>query len=682
MPKGPTDADTDVINTPYFYGGSTIDPKLGIPNSFYQSAAMDFRSVPSQISVLPGMRTLSSVLYGLITVMEQDLNGVRYGVDTIGWLYRIDISNNVTPLFKMSTGGSSGMTYNSLTDQLYIPGQQTISMYGRLTSAVSAAQWRSDQFAQSASNAPGCTNLFDAIDGFYDGAFRSTAALTTPIAAGILNESTYCSFVPDIEPFYSIQVYLATLGTGDYTLTLHDSLNNVLAVTTVAHAALGITSPGFVEFKFTAPGVRAIVNASQTGSSASYHWHITSTVADGAVATVNANDMTSANFLLYAFRLVQPANGLHPTGLFFSGGTPVLCIGNGNYLATYDFTNDAAPTNQQFQRHLLQFKMGEEVCGSTSTNQYYVIAVERRSKVPGRNFQAGALYFWDGTVTAPNFKIDIPMGAPYGVHNSNNVVYFCCAGALYAWQGGQTVIKVRKLAYEQTDYLNAVDKTFVYPNMLTDRYNLLCIGYPSISLNPNTSFGVWTWGSVELTYPNSFGLSYQLANGQTNYSSANNLQMGCCVNFVDSMYTSWSYIDSNSIQRYGIDLVDNFSAPALSGFWTSLIWDGQVTYKQKRSYKLKTLFLPLPAGYTVQSWYALDRGTKVFSAASNTVGDRSILQEVPGRFNEIQWGFIWTNTGSATAPIVFIDCSIELDSLASEVKLRKDEYNVNQTGTN
>src|ERR1019366_347577 len=101
---------------------------------------------------------------------------------------------------------------------------------------------------------------------------------------------------------------------------------------------------------------------------------------------------------------------------------------------------------------------------------------------------------------------NIPMGSPYGIYTFNSVTYMTISGSLYAWSGGQTVIKVRKMAFESTDYLNAVDNTFVYPNMTTSRYNLLCVGYPSITANPNTNFGVWTWGTVELTYPNSYGL--------------------------------------------------------------------------------------------------------------------------------------------------------------------------------
>lgn len=687
------DPQLPVINTNYFYGGSSIDPKLAIPNSFYSSECLDFRSVPSQISVLPGASTIASNLYGLITAIDQDLNGVRYGVDTLGWLYRIDTSDNMTPLYKMNTGGASGILYNAITDQLYIPDQTSISMYGKLTSSVSAAQWRASQFKHSASIGAGCVNLFNPSDGLFDGATRNNSqgivtgitsafqvstntTVTSPVPTSIQEDTTgLCFFNPDIEPFHSIWPYIVTPGTGDWTLTLHDSLNDVLASVTIINASL--TSNSYNQFKFSSQ-IRALVNATQTGQSASYHFHLVSTKSDGTVGCINANDMTSADFLLFAYALVQTNNGLHPTTMFTGNGVPFMCIGNGNYLTTYNFGNDAQPSNSQYVRHQLFFKPGEEVCAIDTNNQYCVVGTERRSKVAGRNVQHGCLYFWDATVNSPNFKIDIPMGAPYGIHTENSVTYMTIAGALYAWSGGQTIIKVRKLAYENTDYLNAVDNTLVYPNMLTSRYGLLMIGYPSVTSNPNTKFGVWSWGTVELTYPNSYGLSYRLANGLENYSSSNNLKMGCVYNFVDTMYISWQYTDANSVTHYGMDRLNNFSTPAPSFNWRSLIWDGGATYKQKRGARMKVRFLPLPAGCTLQAFYSADRGADVLSPTAVT-GDRTIIFEATVRCAELQWGFVGTCNGATVAPVI-LDCSMQIDTLNDEEDMRKDEVN-SITGT-
>ena len=54
MAKGFKNEERYKIHNQYFEGGVSIDPKIGVANSFYQSQNLDFRSVPSQLSVLPG----------------------------------------------------------------------------------------------------------------------------------------------------------------------------------------------------------------------------------------------------------------------------------------------------------------------------------------------------------------------------------------------------------------------------------------------------------------------------------------------------------------------------------------------------------------------------------------------------------------------------------------------------
>jgi hypothetical protein len=681
MPKGPQNSDKIKVHTEYFEGGMSVDSKVGVPNSYWRSINLDNRTIPSELHVNPGSRTVATNLLDNITAMEQDLAGIRWAVGDKGNIYKIDATNTVSRVGQLSSNGAAGILYNPVSDQLYIPGQQTVSMYGQVVNTATSgpSQLRSDLYAQSASNAAGCLNLFNPVDNSFDLALRSTAASTYTLKT-VLSESVgdYCFFAPDIEPFYSIQVKVVNKGTGDWTLTLHDALNNKLASTTVTNANL--VNNAYNEFKFsTAGGVRALVNASQTGNSSTYHFHLTSTVGDGTASVVNSGDLTGSDFLLYAYRLVKTNNGWHPTALFTGSGKPLLCIGNGPYLSTYDFSNDLNPNNQQWQRHALVFRPGEEVCGLSNNNQYLVIAVERRSTNTSRNYQRGALYFWDGSTAAPNFVIDIPMGAPHSLYTFNNVTYFVCAGSLYAWSGGQTVIKVRKLAYQNTDYLNAADSTVVNPNMMTSRYSLLEIGYPSTTTNTNIYYGIYSWGGVELTFPNSLVISYTLANGQTAVTGSNALTIGSVYNFVDTMYITWSYFDG-SLTRYGIDVVDNFSTPATTARWESLIWDGGVRYKMKRAMRYKINFLALPTGVTVTPIWSIDRAAYTSADPvtglnyTAVAGDVSIMVEFNNaRFHEIQWGFIITSTaGVAVSPGIVTGVTMEIDTLEEESNLKKD----------
>lgn len=681
MPRSAGDSSKIPINMNYFMGGVSISRKLGVPNSFYASQNLDFRSDPSQMSVLPAPAALSTNLSDLMLAMEQDLNGVRWAVGSKGNVYKLDTSDNISVEAILTENGSAGLLYNQVTDQLYIPGQTKVSSFGQITTGNPGQPiYRADTYAQSSSINNGSTQILNPLDGNFDGAFRNTATLAFPIPVA-LDETSLCVFSPDIEPGYSISVYIVAKGTGNWTLTLHDSQNTSLASVTIVNANL--TNNAFNEFVF-GKQVRMLVGGGIASGAANYHFHLTSTVGDGTVQVVPASastaayasgDLMSVNMLWSAYRLVQTNNGWHPTALFGvrtgTGNGQALCIGNGNYLSTYNFSNDASPSNNSWIRHQLVFEYGDEVCGLSVNNQYLVIATERRSKVASRTFQKGTLYFWDGTTPQPSFKIPIPMGAPYGLHTENNVTYFACAGSLYAWSGGQTVIKVRKLAYQNTDYLGTSDTTIVNPNMFTSRYGLLMMAYPSSTTNVNITYGVWSWGTVELTFPNSYGLSYTASHGYLNNTSpVSALQIGCNMNFVDTMYTSWAYTDAGGI-HYGLDRLNNSSPAATSFNWQSLIYDGGSRYKTQEPHRLKISFNALPTGSTITPYYINDRGATV-TGTSVTTGATNAMQEINARAHETQYGFTGTNVAGLMTPPIITGVTLEVDPMSDEIGVTND----------
>lgn len=693
MPRSPESTKIP-INNNYFFAGEQVDLKLGAANSFSRSQSLDFRTIPSQMSVLPAPRLLSNT-QDLWTAMAQDLNGIRWGVGGTR-LYSDNASHAVSVRAVLPENSAAGMLYNNITDQLYIPTQTGVTLFGQVTTGnPQQPRLQPAQFGKSASNADGCVNLYNTNDGLFDGTERNNAAsLTTGITnpaqvsptAGIVYNTygvssttvsetpgNYCFFAPDIEPGFSIAVWYAATGSGNQTLTLHDSSNNQLASVTISAGNMQI---GWNEFVF-GKQIRMLINASQSGSSATYHFHLTSSVASDTaeVATINANDLSSVNFLYFAYRLVQTNNGWHPTQLFTGTGKPLMCIGNGQYLATYDFSNDSGPSNAQFQRAQLQFEHGEEVCSLTVYNQYLVIGTERRSTNSSRNYQHGNLYFWSGSSqAAPDFKIPVPMGAPYSLQSVNNVVYFYCAGQLFAWAGSQSIIKVRKMAYQNTDYLGTTDTTIVNPNMIDIRYNLAMLAYPSSTTNTLVPYGVRTWGTVELSFPNAFGFSYVTSNGNlyNNTGGVSNLQYGCLYNFVDTTYISWSQT-VGGVTTYGVDILDNSSAAATTGNWYSLIYDGGVRFKLKEAMRLKVSFAPLPAGWTVTPFYILDRGTQVFSTQPQTATNATqAMLEIIKTFHEIQFGFTFTGPAGATTPPIFTGVTLEIDPKSGEFDVGPD----------
>ena len=710
MPRG--DPELPKINLATFVGGESIDPKNGVAGSGYKSFAMDFRQKASQMTVLPGMRTIasSSVLLDKITAMDMDIGGIRYGLGDQGYLYAISGSNVITKIDQLNSAGAAGVVYNAQNDQVYLSDQQTVSIYGQTQNS---PQLRKDNFGASASVAPGVIYMFNTTTSSYDGGTISsvstqrnnlntltttgvtpsnyaaevtntlTNSYTLPAMSGGLPLETagnFCAFIPDIEPFYGIAVYVKTIGTGNWILTCHDSLNNNLGQVTILHAAVTL---GWNLFTFATPGIRAFVNAIASANGATgYHFHMNSSVGSDTAAmyTINSADLTGANFVLFAHRLVQTRNGWHPMCIF----NQYLCVGNGNYLSVYNFGNDANPNNGQWVRHMLFLDVGYEVTGLTATTTNLIITAERRSNSNARDYQNGFMYTWDGVNSAPNQKIPITMGAPYSPYSQNNNVYLYINGSLYAWGGGTSFIKVRYIAYQNTDYLGTADNTIINPNMMDTRYGLLLLGYPSSTNNSTFPMGIYSWGAVELTFPNSFGFSYALANGKTTASGGTgsgawtSLQIGMIKNYIDTLYTSWQYTDSSSTVHYGLDIVDNTSDPAPNFSYDALIWDGGAIYKVKKGLRVLISFLPLPTGVTVTGWYNLDRQGQTSVDADNVhsftvgAGAVSLLINVPqgARAREIQWGFFGTCAAGSKTPTL-LGVTAEIDGLIQELDLRE-----------
>lgn len=712
------------INLPTFIGGMSVDLKNGINGSHYQSLAMDFRQKASQMTILPGLKNIATntQLSDRILCMEQDLNGFRYGVGHLGYVYEINKSNVVSQLGQLDGNGGAGMAYSPLNDNLYMSAQRTVSLYGQCTQM--SPQLSVGHFGPSASVAPAVIYTFNTTTNSYDGNNDANNAYSAPTgytntmrnnlnsltATGITpsNYSTlvtnnltnfynpgtsvletagnYCAFVPDIEPFYAVAVYLLGKGTGNLTLTMHDTMNNNLGSVTVANASL--PSSGWVLFTFSAQ-IRAFVNqVTSNTTSTGYHFHITDSVSSDTnmkIATINSSKLDGANFVLFADRLVATHNGWHPMTMF----NQYLVVGNGNYVSTYNFGNDSDPNNSQWVRHQLLLDVGYEVTGVSNAGQYLVVTAARFSTDGTRQYQGGYIYYWDGINNGFNDKVPIPYGAPYSPQCFNNVVYFYCSGSFFAYvPGSPTINKVRYIGYQNTDFLNTSDTTIVNPNMMTSRYGLLLMGYPSSTTNTNLNMGIYTWGAVELIYPNSFGYSYlpstqmQTASGQYQSNNYTNYQIGMIENFVDTLYMSYSYVDHNGTTQYMLDLLDNTCGLAPNFNFTCLMWDGGVRYKYKEGLRLKINFTNLPANVTLKPWYSIDRGPQMFADpkgtsyavnGSNSVAVTTAFINIPyGRGHEFQWGFTGAVTGTVLTSPAITGISFEVNPLPDEMDLKPD----------
>lgn len=573
-----------------FSGGWSTDLKLGIPHSFAYSQSVDFRKSPSQFTILPGTRREDNgVVEDLIQNEVMTNSGVIYATGSMGLFYRRTTAGVWSN--EASTGSSTyGIDYRVDADAIYVCGSKSVSLYNPVSTTPSMSP---GYYGTSFST---YDNTNDA--GFNVNSYQIGGNKTTTLQTSIIETDKQKRFFQtDIEPLQQISVFVVNKGTGDWTLTLHDGLNNVLGTSTITNANL--TNNIFNNFTFpnaTNQQIRLYVKP----NARTYHFHLTSTVADGTVSSTQTDDLGTCDLQIWADRLVQTTNGMHPLIRF----QEFECFGNGNYLSTWEPISDP-PTNDEWQRHKLVFPMEYEVCGLAVFNEYIAIACERvttGTETP----QEGIIFWWDGLSSSYNYLTKIPEGSPYAIHEYKNVVYYYAGGSWYAISSpAAQPVKIRTMPGTDTEYSGSTPQIKVYPYAAAVRNGVHLMGWPSTTTNTNIKFGVYSWGAVDKNFPESFGYSYVPSTGTQQYTAQNNLTIGMVKSFGSLMHIS-SRDDDNG--GYKIDVVDNTSTPATTAIWESLVYDNGFTSKEKTGLYMQATFLDLPEDCSFILKYKLDRG--------------------------------------------------------------------------
>lgn len=612
-----------------FSGGWSTDLKFGIKNSFASSQSIDFRKSPSQMTILPGTtREDNGIVKDLIQNEVMGSDGTIYAIGSLGSFYKRTTGGIWSKEADIGIG-TFGLDYRKDTDAIYIPTSKSVSLYNNVSTATAAMYMN----FYGPSIAMG--NNSDIV-GFNVNPYQTSSTLTTAIGTTLLENNTNKRyFQSDIEPLIKISIFVTNKGTGDWTLTLHDGTDSVLGTATITNANL--VNNTFNDFTFTSAS-NGQVRIYVTPNARTYHFHITSTVSDGTVSSSATNDLSTADCEVWADRLVKTNNGIHPMARFLQ----YEVFGNGNYVSVWEPIS-TPPTNAEWQRHRLVFPSEYESCGLAVQNEFLVTALEKVTTSGSTRQQEGLLSFWDGTSPTSNYFVKVPEGSPQCVHEYKNVIYYYAGGDWFAIGSPTTQpTKVRSMPGSATEFSGANSMFKVYPYAATVRRGIHLMGYPSETTNTSVNFGVYSYGSVDKNFPDSFGYSYVISTGSQNYSVSNNLKIGMVKNFGDTMHISWQ--DSLN-GGFGVDLVDNTSSPAQTASWRSLVFDAGIPTKIKNAMYLKVSYLPLPDGATVTPVYSIDRGTeqigKTFSNAilykSRTNFCRIDIPE--SEFNEIQIGF-------------------------------------------
>lgn len=630
-----------------FEDGWSTDLKSGGKNSQAFTQSIDFRKSPSQISVLPQpTREDNNIVTDLIQNEVMVSDGSIYALGSAGNFYKRTTSG-AWSLEGGLPAGYFGMDYRQDLDSIYLCHAKTVSLFNPVsTNPILSPNYYN--ISQSTYN--NTTNAGFNVSTSQQGSTLTTTIMTT-FAEDTQTQERF--FQTDIEPLNKISIYIPAKGSGDWTLTLHDGLNNKLGSVTITNANL--VNNQFNDFIFSSPIRVSVAPAART-----YHIHITSTVADGTVSSTATNDLSTCDLQIWADRLIQTTNGMHPMANFLQ----YECIGNERYLSVWEPLGDPSPDNSEWQRHKLIFPPYYQVCGLAVLNEYIAIACER---IPTGNSTAqdGIIFWWDGLASTYNYFTKIPEGSPYGIQESKNIVYYYAGGDWYAIAGANSVpVKIWSFPNSQTEYSDTVDKTIIYPYTSTIRRGILLQAYPSTTTNKSIQYGVYSYGQVNKNYPQSFGYNYLLSTGSQLNTGSNNLTIGMVKNFGDVLHTSWQ--DGN---KFGIDVTDNFSNPATYSTWESLIFDAGYVGKLKNANYMETSYLSLPSDSYFQLKYNINRtgwiiDSNKYSSINLWQGRHkyarfNVTQEIingaitenSGQFYEIQLGIdIYCPTGVTQPP--------------------------------
>lgn len=623
--------DTEWVGRSSFVAGESQDPKFGAKYQYDYARHLDVRKSPAGFSVLPGMaKTSQAVVTDLVQDITQVPSGIRYALGDSGNIYKVTAAGVWSKIGNIGESGGAGILYRSDADCVYITGQTKVARIKNVsTTPILDVNW----FAYGISNATTA----------YKTGGTNTYSLLTSIQESATNMRT---FISDIEPGYRIGVKIVIKGTGDYTLTLHDDANNSLGTVTVTNANLVAGQTNYFTFT-TPPRLSVSVNnfTSTSSGGRTYHWHITSTVADGTVQTTTAGSLADADMEFWASALVTPNNGLHPIYQFSN----LTLIGNEKYVASYAPLQDN-PTTSDFLRHQLQFPPGYETNGFAQLELYAAITAEQRSTSSTRDYQTGKMFLWDGIQTTYNRYFDIPEGAPETIFSHKNTLYMIAGGALYESSGGQPV-KIRTIRNTSGEYSSIADSTHVNPHMMTVRRGILLIAYPTLTTNQTLEHVVYGYGSINKQYPVSWTTSYNASTGTILNNGSNNLRLGMLKSYGDTLYLSWRD-DSSGTPTYGVDLVDNSSTPATDFQIQLLYFDNNQPYKENLAKKALAVFDTLPTGVSLRMWYTLNNdGVKHYSTDDGTArvtSGKTVQINIPQQFLGLQVGLEGTITGTSS----------------------------------
>lgn len=248
-------------------GGIAQGSKTGYLGSFQDGVGIDYQTDPDYITALPQLiKDSSSNIADLVKwILTDGTNDYMYG-DT-GKIYKR--ASNGTYSNPKTVSNSHGNGIELFNNELWYLSDSSL---GKTTDGI--VTYNDDYFVTPLNDAPDIAQVF------------SANTYTPPVAISETAANKF-TWTPTIKNMVDLELNIIAKGTGDWTITIHDVSNNVIGTLTATNANLANV---IIRFNI---GYLALTAGN------AYHFHVTSTVADGTLRTNTAADLSTAETAIF-----------------------------------------------------------------------------------------------------------------------------------------------------------------------------------------------------------------------------------------------------------------------------------------------------------------------------------------------------------------------------------------------
>lgn len=337
-------------------------------------------------------------------------------------------------------------------------------------------------------------------------------------------------------------VNISDKGTGNITITVHDSSDNSIASKTISNGSL---ATGFNYFE--------LASDFDVDEEETYHLHITSTVADADIFTSTVDTLQYGDVKVYS----RGDDEWHTMKI----QNRQLFIADRHYVHTIEVVNNA---------HVF----GNKALTLVKPERIKCLGRSRTDLLIGTYVDDGVnetlLYVWNTWSEAPSALDPIPETGIHAFIEGDNYILAIAGvnGNIYIYQDGAlSLAKSIPGEYSSSSYIK------VNPNAQATFNMVPLIGISNGAGNPIKN-GVYSYGKKRVNYPYMLNFDYPISQRNAGAFVTDNVEIGCILVTGNDLYVAWK--DTNSTAVYGVDKLDYSNRLSGAYFTTRQITRGRI----------------------------------------------------------------------------------------------------------